>query len=418
VSLEPGATPYWEMRGTSVRAVEAELGRLWHQATAETGGEPTRGNGTAADGLVITEKGAPQARTSVMNLIVTVPDRVTSDRVLETLLGLGQRHPSRAIVLQADPNADGEAIDARIGTHCRDGERGAGRTCFEQLALTVRGEAARHLGGIVAPLVIHDLPIEIWWPGDPPFDDPVFNQLVEFGDRLVVNASDFGDLPIGLKRLAMIRRRAGVGDIAWERLAPWHELTAQFFDAPRFRRYLPNLSRLIIKYAVDDGVASGPSGDGPVPVAEVVPGVRSPAAGALLYAGWIATRLAWKRASSREPLTPDGRRLVLEGRYEMVDVAIDPVPTAAIPPGELLSVRLRAFGEAGSAEFIVDRFSEEATIATNADGMTANLRRIPLHPESEAEVLRRQLALDQRDLTYEDALRAAAILAATGREAV
>ena len=418
MTTEPGATPYWEMRGTSVRAVEAELGRLWHQATTETEGEPGTGNGTAADGLVITEKGAPQARTSVMNLIVTVPDRATSDRILETLLGLDQRHPSRAIVLQADPNADGDSIDARIGTHCRDGENGAGRTCFEQLALTVRGEAARHLGGIVAPLVIHDLPIEIWWPGDPPFDDPVFNQLVEFGDRLVVNASDFVDLPIGLKRLAMIRRRAGVGDIAWERLAPWHELTAQFFDAPRFRRYLPNLSRLLIKYAVnEDGAASGPSGDATQPADEVVPGVRSPAAGALLYAGWIATRLAWKRAAWREPLTPDGRRLVLEGRYEMVDVAIDPVPTAAIPPGELLSVRLRAFGEAGSAEFIVDRFSEEATIATNADGMTANLRRIPLHPESEAEVLRRQLALDQRDLTYEDALRAAAILAATGREA-
>jgi glucose-6-phosphate dehydrogenase assembly protein OpcA len=407
------------MRGTSVRAVEAELGRLWHQATTDTGSGPTAGNGTAADGLVITEKGAPQARTSVMNLIVTVPDRATSDRVLELLLGLGQRHPSRAIVLQADPKADGDPIDARIGTHCRDSEDGsAGRTCFEQLALTVRGEAARHLGGIVAPLVIHDLPIEVWWPGDPPFDDPVFNQLVEFGDRLVINASDFRDLPSGLKRLAGIRRRAGVGDIAWERLVPWQELTAQFFDAPRFRRYLPNLSRLLIKYAVpDDGGAGARPADRPEADDDLVPGVRSPGAGALLYAGWIATRLAWKRATWREPLTPDGRRLVLEGRYEMVDLAIDPVPTAAIPPGELLSVRLRSLGEAGSAEFIVDRFSEEATIATNADGMTANLRRIPLQPESEAEVLRRQLALDQRDLTYEDALRAAVILAATGRDA-
>ena len=37
---------------------------------------------------------------------------------------------------------------------------------------------------------------------------------------------------------------SGVGDLSWERLAWWQELTAQFFDAPRFRRYLPNLSRL------------------------------------------------------------------------------------------------------------------------------------------------------------------------------
>ena len=70
-------------------------------------------------------------------------------------------------------------------------------------------------------------------------------------------------------------------------------------------------------------------------------------------------------------------------------------------------------GNDWSAEFFLDRPGEEATIAANADGMTAYLRRIPLEPESEADVLRRQLSLDQRDLTYEDALRAAAILAAT-----
>ena len=41
MSLEPGATPYWEMHGTTVRAVEAELARLWSQAT--TGSAPAVG---------------------------------------------------------------------------------------------------------------------------------------------------------------------------------------------------------------------------------------------------------------------------------------------------------------------------------------------------------------------------------------
>lgn len=393
MSVESEVTPYWELRGTTVRAVEAELARLWTAATTETG---------QGDGLVVTEKGMPHARTSVLNLIVTAADPAASDRILEILLSLGARHPSRAIVLQADPTAEGDTLDARIRTHCRDGENDGGRICFEQLALTVRGEAARHLDGIVAPLVIHDLPTDVWWPGDPPFKDAVFNQLVEIADRLVVNSADFGDLPAGLKRLGVIRRRSGVGDIAWERLAPWQELTAQFFDAPRFRRYLPNLSRLRIKYAVGNTPAVG---------------TRSPEAGALLYAGWIATRLAWRRARSREGVANGGMGMILEGRYEMVDIGIEPVATNEVPPGELLSVRLRAFGEAGSAEFIIDRPATEATIVTNADGMTALLRRIPLEAESEAEVLRRQLVLDQRDPVYEDALRAGAILLAAAQEA-
>jgi glucose-6-phosphate dehydrogenase assembly protein OpcA len=404
VTVDTVDTPYWEMRGTSVRAVEAELARLWHQATSDGGN----------DGMVVTEKGSQQARTSVLNLIVNVPDRSDSDRILSTLLSLETRHPSRAVVLQADPNSDGDPIDARIATHCRDGENGTGRICFEQLALTVRGEAARHLDGIVAPLVIHDLPIEVWWPGDPPFDDPVFRQLVDLGDRLVINSADFTDLADGFKRLAAIRRRLGVGDITWERLAPWHELTAQFFDAPRFRRYLPNLSRLLIKYAVpEEDAADGADSAAFAVTDDVVPGRRSPAAAAFLYAGWIATRLAWRRAESRETQAGAGRRFSLEGRYEMVDLRIEPVPTAGVPPGELVSVRLRAFGEAGAAEFIVDRPTSEAAVVTNADGMTANLRRIPLEPESETEVLRRQLVLDQRDLVYEDALRAAVILLST-----
>ncbi|MGH2483736.1 MAG: glucose-6-phosphate dehydrogenase assembly protein OpcA [Candidatus Limnocylindria bacterium] len=408
MSLEPAATPYWEMRGTTCREVEAELARLWTQAT--TGSARAVGPG---DGVVVTEKGLTNARTSVLNLIVTVPDESAANRVLETLLSLGTRHPSRAIVLQADPVAEGNALDARIGTHCREGENGAGTVCFEQLALTVRGEAARHLDGIVTPLMIHDLPTHVWWPGEPPFGDPVFDQLIELGDRLVLNSSDFSDLLTGLRRLGVIRRRAGVGDIAWERLAPWQELTAQFFDAPRFRRYLPNLSRLRIRYAVPDASAVS----GTVPGYETVSGTASPGAQAVLYAGWIATRLAWRRAQSKEPMAPDGVRLGLEGRYEMVDLAIDPVSTNAVPPGELLAVSLRAFGEAGSAEFIIDRPADEATIVTNADGMTALLRRIPLEAESEAEVLRRQLVLDQRDPLYEDALRAAAILLAAAQEA-
>jgi hypothetical protein len=106
------------MRGTTVRAVEAELARLWTAATTEAG---------HGDGLVVTEKGVPHARTSVLNLIVTVRDEAATDRILETLLSLGPRHPSRAIVLQADPTAQGKALDARIRTHCHDGESDAGR---------------------------------------------------------------------------------------------------------------------------------------------------------------------------------------------------------------------------------------------------------------------------------------------------
>ena len=212
---------------------------------------------------------------------------------------------------------------------------GGDRVCYEEVVLAVRGDAAAHLAGIVTPLLIHDLPTHVWWPGDPPFRDPVFEQLVELSDRVIVDSADFGDLLAGLRRLANLRRQSGVGDLAWERLSWWQELTAQFFDAPRFRRYLPNLSRLA------HPVRRAPSASRPrhEDADEVSPGVASPMAEALLYAGWIATRLGWKRHRTLRPLADGGFALRLEGKHEMVDLLVEPEPTDDVRPGELLSVR-------------------------------------------------------------------------------
>lgn len=395
------ATPMWEEQGTSVRAVAGHLAALWDAPLGlDDGGDP-----------LVTEKGLPHGRASVLNLIVTVVDEAAAERVVHTLVGLGVRHPSRAIVLVPHHASDGAPIDARISTHCNEATGGGDRVCYEEVVLTVRGEAAEHLSGIVAPLLIHDLPTHVWWPGDPPWGDPIFDQLVEVGDRVIVDSSDFSDLLGGLRRTSNLRRSSGVGDLSWERLAWWQELTAQFFDAPRFRRYLPNLSRLHLRYAIGSPVAHRHDED-----EEVAPGVPAPMAQALLYAGWIATRLGWRRHRTLEPMTDGGFRLRLEGRHEMIDLLLEPHVTDDVRPGELLSVRLRSLGETGAAEFIIDRTGDDAVVATNADGMTALLRRVPMASPREPELLSSQLTLDVADPVYEDALRAAAILLASSRE--
>lgn len=394
-------TPMWEQRDTTVRAIAGHLSSLWDAPTAPLGG-----------GAVVTEKGLPHARASVLNLIVTVVDSAAADRVVQTLMGLGVRHPSRAIVLVPEHAAGEAPLDARISTHCHDAIGGGDRVCYEEVVLAVRGDAAAHLAGIVTPLLIHDLPTHVWWPGDPPFRDPVFEQLVELSDRVIVDSADFDDLLGGLRRLANLRRQSGVGDLAWERLTWWQELTAQFFDAPRFRRYLPNLSRLHIQYAIPaTGSAARHEAD------DVSPGVPAPMAQALLYAGWIATRLGWKRHRTLQPMADGGFRLRLEGKHEMVDLLVEPVTTDDVRAGELMSVRLRSLGETGAAEFIIDRDGDDAMVATNADGMTALLRRVSMDTVREPELLSSQLTVDVVDRVYEDALRAAAIMLSSAREA-
>jgi glucose-6-phosphate dehydrogenase assembly protein OpcA len=393
---ESRVAPVWSERDTSVPAVESHLASLW----------TLHGD----DGLHVTEKGLPHARASVLNLIVTVPGEPSADRVVATMLGLGFRHPSRAIVLVASPQSEGPTLDAAVSAHCHAMQDVGEQVCYEEVLLTVRGEAASHLNGVVAPLLIHDLPTLVWWPGDPPFADPVFDQLVDMGDRLIIDSSD---LLLGLRRLGSLRRKSGIGDLSWKRLGWWHELTAQFFDAPRFRRYLPNLNRVVITYALP------PSSGAPAPVHpnDPAPGAASPIAQAILYASWIASRLDWKRHSTVEPLDAGRMVLTLEGRYAMVEVRIEGVPSDLAPAGDLLSVRLRAHGETGAAEFIVDRVADEAMVASNADGMTAQLRRVRMELPSESELLASSLMTDRHDRVYEAAVRAAAVFLSAARPA-
>jgi glucose-6-phosphate dehydrogenase assembly protein OpcA len=396
---ESRVAPVWSMQDTSVAAVADHLAKLWTMA--------------GDDGPRVTEKGLPHARASVLNLIVTVPDEGSAERVVGTMMGLGFHHPSRAVVLVANPQATGPTVDGAVSAHCHAVQAAEEQVCYEEVVLTVRGEAAEHLDGIVAPLLIHDLPTLAWWPGDPPFADPVFDQLVELSDKLIIDSSDFSDLLVGFRRLANLRRRSGVGDLAWKRLGWWQELTAQFFDAPRFRRYLPNLNRVLIRYALPPGGNASSAADRE----DVAPGAVSPIAQAILYASWIASRLTWKRYSTTQPLEDGQLALTLEGRYAMVELQISGVPAADVPPGDLLSVRLRAHGEVGAAEFIVDRDGDEATVASNVDGMTAQLRRARMEQPLESELLATSLVADRHDEVYEAAIRAAAVFLAAARPA-
>jgi glucose-6-phosphate dehydrogenase assembly protein OpcA len=392
---EPVELPEWEAAGTSVREIEEQLGRLWEHADDREAGRPA----------------LPRARASILNLIVTVMDVGAAERALKTLRDLEIRHPSRAIVLIADHDAQGDPIDARISVHCHPSPGGEERVCYEEVVLTVRGEAAEHLSGIVAPLLIHDLPTHVWWPGEPPWGHPVFEQLVEIADRLIVDSSDFSDLLLGYRRLANLRRHTGVGDLAWDRIGWWQELTASFFDAPRFRRYLPNRNQLWLRYAVPP--PGHPPSVAPQLTGDVTPTVAAPISQSILYAGWVASRLGWRRDRAQETLSDGRLRLRLEGRYEMVDLLLEPVETDRLPPGELTSVHLRALGETGAAEFIIDRVDDEAMVATNADGMTAMLRRVPMEMPRESDLLSTDLVAERHDPVFEAALRAGAVFLAS-----
>ncbi|HEV3097387.1 MAG TPA: glucose-6-phosphate dehydrogenase assembly protein OpcA [Candidatus Dormibacteraeota bacterium] len=195
---------------------------------------------------------AAEARASVLNLIAVVGSERQLTDVSHTLDALSVTNPSRTLILLAQHDRSAAKLEAEVSAQTRT-ESGH-RVTTERVLLHAHGDVAAHLASLVTPLLIPDLPVVLWWPGRPDFDNPLFDDLCELADRLVVD-TDEGFEPPDLKRLLEIARRnhagASIGDFNWARLIPWRHLAAQFFDIPGMLAHLAQIHGVAVYYGRD-----------------------------------------------------------------------------------------------------------------------------------------------------------------------
>src|SRR5207244_1297937 len=163
---------------------------------------------------------APSMRTSVMTHIAWVPYgwREPARTALE---GMAERHPSRTILLFPEPHADDNRIDARAEVErweVPDTDRGL---VTEVVELTLRGSRAQAPASIVEPLLISDLPVFLRWRGEPPWDAPELEQLVGVTDRLIVDSTEWDDVPDPYRRLVALFPSCATSEIAGARTSRW-----------------------------------------------------------------------------------------------------------------------------------------------------------------------------------------------------
>jgi hypothetical protein len=256
----------WSGENTSVVEIERQLAALRLESDTE---------------------GAPQLRTSVLTHIAWVPPE-WERQAFDTLAGLAERHPSRTIVLVPDPDAASDAIDANVSLRCFALPGAEREVCSEVIELRLRGRRGIAPASIVAPLLIADLPVFLRWRGRPPYGEGPFEQMIDLADRLVVDSTEWPDLPSDYAGLLERFDRIAASDIAWARTSRWRAMLASLWpdiaDVQRIR-------------------------------------VRGTLAQANLLAGWLRSRLGRRVALEHEPAE----------RLEGVDVDGEPAP---FPPGD------------------------------------------------------------------------------------
>jgi glucose-6-phosphate dehydrogenase assembly protein OpcA len=398
----------WSARARTIPDVEKELSRIWakQDLTTEIDGEPGR---------------HVAARTNVMNLVVVARRPEIAERGAATIQALTGLHPSRTIVVQpADP--DGPSwIDARIEAHCVLPREDAPETCAETIHLIAGGEAGRHLQALVTPLIIHDLPVTVWWPGEPPFSSRATLDLLTAADRLVVDGSTWdGD---GLARLAEMAKaaegaRIAVSDFAMIRQSRWREAIASIFDDPDFLPYLRSIRRIAVTYGTHDETGAPGSTNLVKPVYHVA---------------WLASRLgmhvirplavashsAAGHAKSRGG--PSGRPQMARGMTATLgdgraDVAIVIRPVASrLPSGTTLRVELLADRRGSELRADVTAEAETVHVRVWLDGVEALERHFLAARRGDVDLLAEAIEANRHDRVAEGTLEMAAKLVDSGQ---
>lgn len=362
-----------------VGAIERQLSKLWRT--------PSSVGLTALD--------AVPTRTSVLNLIVYASGTQALADAAGTIDHLAAHHPSRVIVFAVcdDPRAFEGDLDAKVTAHCHAGADERFATCYEQVTITTPPHALQYLPSLMLPLSLPDLPTFLWWPGQPPLHDRQFLRVTQSVDRLVVDSLEFTHTAANLARLAALCRQLGerccLTDLSWARLTHWRELTAQFFDMPEYAWALGTINRIAVTYGRARSATDNP-------------------AQALLYIGWLASRLGWELISTGRTA---GGWVFTAGPPGDHDVRIElrDVPAARRLNGYLMSAAIAAGDGRRSAGLEAARTDDPGLVKIRAytGGEVRFERAIRSAPAGAKDLLVDELKMLTHDVVYERAMQEA-----------
>jgi len=362
-------------------------------------------------------------RTSVLNLIICAPDIESAKRASALLRDLSSTHLARVTVLILDmSNTTPAAIYSWITLRCFSVFSDLMRHCFEQTTILATGSAVRSIANIIQPLLKPDLPSYLWWVGDPPSDDTVFNNLVELSSRVIVDSTSFFNPEQDLHTLALIRQRtpeSALSDLNWGRITPWRQLIVQFFDIQEYRPFLDGVTSIEIEHAVAPFAVQTRSEEG-----DVSP---NPAC-ALLLAGWLKARLGWTissnnaenihdtasgtyrwnmaRANSQRLSSPRGRTGKLSAT-PTASIDIRPQVQSRMRPGSICLVRLTCYADGKRATFTINREGDPDLVLTSvelSDGVRPQRTVSLAASHKESELLHDELEIMGHDHLFEQTL--------------
>ncbi|MSP11713.1 MAG: hypothetical protein EXR62_02025 [Chloroflexi bacterium] len=241
----------------------------------------------------------PVMRACVLNLLIYAEGKDEIHLAQHLIEDIAGHTPCRIIFMQGDRPTHEQTLSAEVTAHCAVSPESSKQMCCEQITLQAHGEVAvSQLPATVLGLLVPDIPVTLWWVGNPTFGQNLFDDLAYAAGRTILDSAYFDPSRTTLHKLwqAVSYRHTFTAfcDLTWSRLLPWRELLAQFFDPPALRPYLQRIERVEIMYE-----------GGETAEQEVNPNQ------ALLLASWLAARAGWSTVTGLREIHENTVRYVL-----------------------------------------------------------------------------------------------------------
>jgi glucose-6-phosphate dehydrogenase assembly protein OpcA len=260
----------------------------------------------------------PFVPARVLN-VVAIVDAMYRGEIENRFERVGRYHPSRLVLCAVE---DGRTtIDAWAGVGTDDAEPRPGHIAVarERVEIEIGPRHLSKLDTIVDPLLVPDLATMVWAPHG---HNEAVDSLRRLAQIVLVDTQDEPDVAASLSRVAELSEYAYVVDLAWLRSTPWRERVAAAFDPPALRAALSGVSAVTVRHR-DDSLAA-----------------------AMLFCGWLSSRLGWKPGE----LSQSGHSMIGHARARRGEVKIRLEPTHQSAPG-LAGVTIEtASGEAVSLD--------------------------------------------------------------------
>jgi glucose-6-phosphate dehydrogenase assembly protein OpcA len=296
-------------------------------------------------------------------------------------------NPCRIIALLPTTGED-KGVTAQVSASCPIQKQSQSTlVCCEYITLSGTAAALERIGGLISELMIGGLPKFVWWKGTPEPEYGLFKRLAAQSNSVIIDSSSFNDVEAELAQMyTLIAQGTSIADLNWRRLSPWQELTAEAFDPPERRAALKEVDRVTIDYE------------------------KGNQAQALMYLGWLASRLQWRPVSyHKEGGDYDLRRVHFttpDQRQVEVELAGIPVADVGEIPGDLISLRLGSTNqEADCCTVLCSETTGCMRMEAGGGAQACRIQQVtPMFDQQTEQLLSQQLRRWGREMLYEESM--------------